>query len=115
MAHSHSVKQYPGQLAGILAIGAAVGAGAAMLFAPKSGAETRRQLRGHMDTMKFKMQKKAKPVSYKTDEGVERMKAAASKLKTQSKDTADKTKRTTKRTADKGKDITDEIRRNGEP
>jgi len=41
MGHAHSIRENPGQIAGIAALSAAIGAVTAMLFTPRTGNETR--------------------------------------------------------------------------
>jgi gas vesicle protein len=41
MGHAHSIRENPGQLAGIAALSAAIGAITAMLFTPRTGSEAR--------------------------------------------------------------------------
>lgn len=56
MSHNHSVKESSGQIFGIAAFGAIVGAGIAMLFAPKSGMQARADLKNKVRSMKAKTQ-----------------------------------------------------------
>jgi len=41
MGHAHSIRENPGQLAGIAALSAAIGAMTAMLFTPRTGEQVR--------------------------------------------------------------------------
>ena len=113
MAHSHSIKQYPGQMAGIVAAGAAIGAGVALLFAPKTGADTRKQLKSRIADVKQKMQ--ASKVGEAAEKGAGKMKTTATDVKTSAKSAAREVKSSVKKSTSDSKDMTDEIRRNGEP
>jgi gas vesicle protein len=134
MAHSHSVKEYPGQLALIAGVAAAVGAGVAMVVAPKSGKETREAVRKKTSEMQSKLRHKqskgtdtaeqAKDITQKfaktasdTKQQVGEVTSTdtASKSKPEAQDSKNDTKRGSKPRNSNGGDMTDQIRRNGEP
>lgn len=117
MSHSHSIKQYPGQMAGIVAAGAAIGAGVALLLAPKSGADTRKQLKAQVAGMKQKMQSSnfGAKVGDTAEKSADKIKATATDVKTGAKSAAREVKSGVKKSSSDNKDMTDEIRRNGEP
>jgi gas vesicle protein len=52
VAHAHSISDYPGQIASIVAFSAALGAVTALLVSPRSGADVRRAIRGRARNMK---------------------------------------------------------------
>src|SRR4051794_31903231 len=109
MSHSHSVKEYPGQIAGIAAIATAVGAVGGLLMAPKRGAETRKQIRSKATMMRGKMkdaaQKDKKLATKATDRAASTMKAATGRAK----DTASKVKEDTKATS---KEVKSDMKQN---
>lgn len=130
MAHSHSMKANPGQLVGLATLSAAIGAGMALLFAPKKGEETRSQLKQRADTMRHKMVESKNKTSDQLSETADQAKTTAQnattrarsttqKVKEDAKDTAEETKRNTRSTRRNSNsnpdDRADEIRRNGEP
>lgn len=45
MGHAHSIRENPGQLAGIAAVAAAIGALTAMLVTPRTGSQARSSIR----------------------------------------------------------------------
>lgn len=79
MAHSHSIREYPGQLSAFMAVSAAVGAGAALLFTPRTGKQYREQIKLRAVTLKERLQRsnipEAKPktsTSHKTNRSASR-------------------------------------------
>ena len=112
MAHSHSIKEYPGQVAGVAILGAALGAGAAILFAPKRGAELRNDIKIRSTTLKTKLQNRSERMADEAKDAADKAKTSASNAKNKTQDAAKSRGRAAKNTA---KDMTDEIRRNGEP
>lgn len=62
MGHAHSIRENPGQIAGIAALSAAIGALAAMLFTPRTGSQARsgilRRAKHGKDVMRDKMHSK---------------------------------------------------------
>ena len=67
--------RYIGKIAALIAGGAAVGAGLALLFAPQSGSETRRMIRYHAQKAQLETSRLARRVQ----EGVKRVKDVVSK------------------------------------
>lgn len=115
MAHSHSIKQYPGQMAGIIAFSAAVGAGIAMLVSPKSGAENRDKIKQYMNEMKTKAEQGKNSTTSKFKAKTDKSSSSSTSTQEETRQRKSATKTTAKRPVADSKDITDEIRRNGEP
>lgn len=96
MGHSHSIKEYPGQIAGIAALSAAVGAAAAVLFTPRRGAELRRGLGrragGAKDTLMDKVHSKQAGMAAKAEDMKETGKDKTIEAAERAKSAADKTK-----------------------
>jgi gas vesicle protein len=129
MAHSHSVKEYPGQLALIAGVAAAVGAGVALLVSPKSGRENREAVKQRAASVKNKAKQTpskasevaktaTKQMTGKVANKKDAMKPVSEnqgKIKSESDRASEASKDGTKRNGRNSKDMTDEIRRNGEP
>src|SRR5437016_6317333 len=100
MAHSHSIKEYPGQLAGIALLAAAAGAVSAVLFTPRRGTEVRNELRRRSFLMRNRLRRSQDTAKDAAEDTAEQM---------------SDTMANAKRRATKGaKDAADEIRKNGE-
>ena len=94
--HSHLDDDKP-QLAGIAVLAAAVGALTALILAPRSGSDTRREIRNRLALTKADIQTRLKAVkTVARDEAAKAAKRAARKAKTDNDD------------------LTDHIRKNGE-
>ena len=124
--HTHTVRDNPGQLTGVIMLSAAIGALVAMMFTPKRGQEMRASAKGKartmVDTMKrnkgkfpHSMQNAADKLADTASDASDRAKSTAAKVKDDTKSTAKKVARDTKATTRNTKDATEEIRRNGEP
>lgn len=89
MGHAHSIRENPGQMAGIAALSAAIGAMAALLFTPRTGSQARsgikrRALHGK-DVMMDKMHTKKEDMA-------DTMEDMKQKAKDKTADMADKAK-----------------------
>jgi gas vesicle protein len=131
MGHSHSVKQYPGQLALVAGIAAAVGASVALFVSPRSGKENRTALKLRAATVKGKVKRSpSKPAdvvksvtkqvsdkvnSAKRNDSMKPTTGSSGKIKSESDHASEQPKNGAKRNGRNSKDMTDEIRRNGEP
>lgn len=62
MSRSHSVADYPGQIAGIAAIAASIGAITALFVSPRSGSQLRRSLKNKANTVKDSMNNRVETV-----------------------------------------------------
>jgi len=113
MAHSHSIADNKGQLAGVIGISALVGALAGILFTPRSGTSTRAQIRQRTADMKHKMQAKRSEMmnrtSDKIDDAQQTLIEGTDKAKRKIDEQADKAKKPEQQ------DHADHIRRHGEP
>jgi gas vesicle protein len=87
MAHTHSVLDNPVQLVGIAAIAATAGALAAMLFTPKSGSQTRQEIRMRALDMRDKMQHSKDSMSDTLNGSVDRMNDTVQNARTRAKGT----------------------------
>lgn len=67
MSHNHSVKENTAQIFGIAVLGAFIGAGVAMLFAPKTGTDARSELKNKVKSMKAKTQEYKTEISEAAD------------------------------------------------
>ena len=110
MSHTHSAREYPGQIAGIAIASVLIGAVSAIMLTPKRGSEMRKDLRRRAMTMRKRVLKSDTVTKTKRQ-----AKTTANNMKAETKQATSKAKtaaRRTKRSADK---VADEIRRNGEP
>lgn len=103
MAHSHSITENPGQLTGVIALSAAIGAITAMLVTPRTGDQVRGGMKRRAMMMKDKMRDRKEDMT-------ETMQDKAEEIK----DSAATAKQRTRKTAQQLKDEADDIRRNGE-
>ena len=110
MAHSHSVREYPGQIAGIAALSVMVGAASAILFTPKRGTEVRRDLKRRTMIMKKRLQKSQSSMR----KAKRPTRSAASATRRSASSTRAKTSTARRRTT-KQDEVADRIRRHGEP
>jgi gas vesicle protein len=117
MAHAHSIMDNRGQVMGVVAFSAAVGAMAALLFAPRSGGEARKMIGSRVKIMKQKAQR-AKDTG---SDATENMQGTMGTAKSRLKDTAEKVrgdaKQTTKEMKGAAADAADDvehIRKHGE-
>jgi len=74
MGHAHSIRENPGQLAGIAALSAAIGAITAMLFTPRTGEQVRRGIGRRKDSMIDKMHSTKDETASKIEETKEKAK-----------------------------------------
>lgn len=90
MGHAHSIRENPGQIAGIAALAAAIGAVTAMLFTPRTGSQTRagikRRAAHGKDVMIDKMHTKKEEVSDNMEETKEDAKDKAADITAKAKD-----------------------------
>jgi gas vesicle protein len=125
MAHQHSVNDSPAQLAGIAALSAAVGALTAIIFMPRSGSETRHQIRQRARNIRSTVQNRQDVAVDTSSESTDRlagtMGAARQRAKSTFKkiqDNAAATKRDLHNTVDQAssdvQDEVDHIRKHGE-
>lgn len=119
MAHSHSIKQYPGQVMAVAGIAAVAGALAAALFTPKKGSELRLTIKNRVKHLKDFQKPVAQSVAGRAKRGAEQAgrqaESTAEKIKRDAKQTGRQIRQDTKRNAKAAKDVIDHIRRNGEP
>ncbi len=94
MSHSHSIKEYPWQVMGVMALGASIGAFTAMVLTPRTGVQVRNDLKQKGEVLKTRLKSNTKQTMAKNQNNVKKGAAEA------------------KKTAEK---IADDIRRNGEP
>jgi gas vesicle protein len=103
MAHAHSVREYPGQMAGVAAISALVGIAGALLVTPRHRKDIKKFLSTRMSAMRQQMPKSAKEAKEmekaSAKQAASTMKAAASRTKS----TASKIKEDTRKTAQESK------------
>lgn len=100
MGHAHSISENPGQIAGIAALSAAIGAITAMLFTPRTGSQARagikrRAIHGK-DSMMDKMQAKKEDMAdtmQDTKDKARDIKDQAKDMKDEAKDTASRSRR----------------------
>jgi gas vesicle protein len=112
MANDLTFDKGQSNVAGIMLLAAAAGAVAGILFAPKSGEETRQELRTKYDGAKSKMQDKAHMAKDKLSKGVEAARSKVHDAADKAKDTADKTADATKNkveSATTGQSLSDHI------
>lgn len=97
MKHRHSVTDSPGEVVGIAAIAAAVGAFSAMLFTPRTGGQVRRGLKRRADHAVGDLEHRLKSTKAVTDDVAEdakqRVTSTAARVKSDTKSTSAKVKR----------------------
>jgi gas vesicle protein len=114
MAHSHSITDNKNQLAAVVGLSALVGGLTALLFTPKSGQQTRAQIRKQVADSKQKMLAKRREMLNKTSDKIDEAQQSLV-------ETTDKAKHKVDEAADKAnkppasQDHADHIRRHGEP
>lgn len=89
MGHAHSIRENPGQIAGIAAISAAVGALTALLVTPKTGSQARSGIRRKALHGKDTLMDK---IHSNKDDVAETIEDAKIKAKDKTADIADKAK-----------------------
>lgn len=116
--HSHSANDNPSQLAGIAILSAIIGAVTALVLAPKTGRQTRQEVRKRLATTKEDMKNR---LSTAKDVVADEAKSASDTLSDAAmigKEHVEQVVNDAKRTARSAKedvdDTTDEIRKNGE-
>jgi gas vesicle protein len=125
MAHKHSVIDSPTQLVGIAAIAAGVGALTAILIAPKSGFETRQEIRARAMNMRERMRISHEAAGTVVGEATDKIVDTLSATKQRANHTIHKIKNdatltskelgdTVKQSADDIQDEADHIRKHGE-
>lgn len=96
MRHRHSVTENPGQVVGIAAFAALIGAAAAMLFTPRNGSQVRSGLKRRAAHLKDEVQDHVQGVGDEaadvTEAAKERLQSTASKVAKDAKSTAAKVK-----------------------
>lgn len=115
MAHSHSIKEYSGQLALIAGLAAVAGAATALLTAPKKGSEMRADIKTRAQNLKPRNNQIFESEKEKVTKIAGRAASIGSKVKEEAKSTGRHAKAASKQTKKDAKDLADEIRRNGEP
>ena len=90
MAYEQTYDKGQSNLAGIMFLAAIAGAVAGILFAPKSGVDTRQEIRSKYDGMKGKVQDKAHDAKDRLSKGVEAAKSKVHETADKAKDVADK-------------------------
>lgn len=108
MRHNHSITDNPGQLLGVTALAAGVGAVTALLFTPRNGRQMRAGLRRRAAHMREDMM-------HPRDGGVsndiqETMQNAKTRLSETTSKAVDDTKSTAKKTAEDAKNTTQEAK-----
>lgn len=94
MGHAHSIRENPGQIAGIAAISAAIGAITAMMLTPRTGSQTRNGIKRRAIHGKDAMMDK---MHTKKDEMTDKVEETKEKAKDKTADIADKAKDKTNR------------------
>ena len=126
MSHSHTIKEYPGQLVGIAALSAVAGAITAMMLTPKRGHELRKDIklqatkvkdtaRARMQPAKQEAKKSTARATKTTRSASSRTRSTATKIKADAKSAAKTTKATARRTSRVSEAEAERIRRHGEP
>jgi len=97
IGRSHSIKDYPGQLTGLMMFSALAGALAAMFTTPKTGYEVRTRLKERGRRMKYRWQEYLRKdddtdMGDLTTQARNRMTETAQKIKQEAVDTARETK-----------------------
>ncbi len=115
--HSHLNDDKP-QLAGIAVLAAAVGALTALILAPRSGSETRREIRNRLALTKADILTRLKAVKTVARDEAASATDTLSDAVTLGQEAVEETAKAAKRAARKAKtdndDLTDHIRKNGE-
>lgn len=119
--HSHSPRDNPSQIAGIALVSAMVGALTALLLAPRSGAATRREIRGRIAAKKAAMRERLNDQIKEVDTDESALDSSSQDQpdttvigKHLAKDSTDTAKRVMRKKKTDSEDWTDDIRRNGE-
>lgn len=116
MAHTHSMRENPGQLIMVAGLAAAVGAATALLTAPKKGSEMRSMIKEHAQNMKHSDDRVMEAEKEKVKRiAADRAATLGSKVKDATKSSSRHAKTAVKQTKKDTTDLADEIRRNGEP
>ena len=89
MGHAHSIRENPGQIAGIAAISAAIGAVTAMLVTPRTGSQTRNGIKRRAISGKDTLMDK---IHTSTDDAAETLDKTKEKAKDKTAELADKAK-----------------------
>ena len=89
MAHSHSLTDYPGQIVGIAAIAAGIGAVTAMLITPRSGPQIRSNLKQRTRNMREAFNNSADELSATGLDTLKDVSAKAKKVANTSKEVTD--------------------------
>jgi gas vesicle protein len=89
--HKHSITDEPAKVAGIAAVGAAIGAGVTMVLTPRSGKQLRSGLRRRATNLKKDAQQKLEQSVQEVGDTAEDSKRAASKAAAKTKAAAAKT------------------------
>ena len=101
MGHAHTIRENPGQIAGIAALSAAIGAITAMLFTPRTGEQVRggigRRARHGKDTMMDKLHSQRNHMTDTIDDVKETAKDKTTQAAERTKSAADKAKSKTGR------------------
>lgn len=96
MAHAHTIHENPGQIAGIAALSAAIGAITAMLFTPRAGTEMRQGIKRKAaqgkETMMDKIHGKKEDIAETAADMKEKAKDTVADMAEKEKKMADKTK-----------------------
>ena len=115
--HSHS-NDDKSQLAGIAVLAAAVGALTALILAPRSGSDTRREIRNRLALTKTDIRTRLKAAKTVARDEASNAADALDDAVTVGQDAVDEAAKAAKRVAHKAKtdndDLTDHIRKNGE-
>jgi gas vesicle protein len=100
MSHRHADSEKLKQITGVAALAGAVGALVALLYAPKSGADTRSKIRDAAKNQKDSLTNRTKTVDVEIDDdadtAVDRVKATATKATRSAKSKATTAKTTVK-------------------
>jgi gas vesicle protein len=83
MSRNHSVADYPGQIAGIAAISAGVGAITALFVSPRTGSQLRRSLRNRVGSLKDAANDRVETVGEIVSDAGETAAVTADKIKTE--------------------------------
>lgn len=90
MRHKHTIAENPGQLAGIAALAAAIGAAVAMLFTPRSGGQVRRGLKRRVTHVKEDVVQKLDGSDDELQNSKQKLQSAATIVAEDAKTTASK-------------------------
>lgn len=90
MGHAHSIRENPAQIIGIAALGAAIGAMAAMLFTPRTGSQARNGIKRRVlhgkEVMADKMRSKKEDMEDTMEGMKEKAKDKTTELSDEAKD-----------------------------